>query len=117
MGYSLHPKDVFSCFLPLYKGAKRIYAFDWSLLIGWNGYETIALSFCSLFSTVSLNKTNTFLHILNNEPVEMFGSGQSSIMNEHKTKDCVGLRSYSTSMFALLSASLKLAEFCNHSLY
>ena len=70
-----------------------------------------AFSFCSLFSTVSLNKTNTFLHILNNEPVEMFGSGQSSIMNEHKTKDCAGLRPYSTSMFALLSAPLKFAEF------
>ena len=79
--------------------------------------KAIAFSFCSFFSTVTLNKTNTFLHIFNNEPVEMFGYGQSSMMNEHKTKDCAGLRSYATSMFALLSAPLKFVEFCNHSLY
>ena len=48
--------------------------------------------------------------------MKMFGSGQSSIMNEHdKTKDCAGLRPFSTSRFSPLSDPLKFAEFHNHS--
>ena len=77
----------------------------------------IVLSFCSLFSTVTLHKTKTFLHTLDNEPMKTFGSGQSSIMSEQKTKDCVGLRPLPTSMFVLLSIPLKFAELHNHSLY
>ena len=60
--------------------------------------------FGSLFSTVTLHKTKTFLHILDNGPMKTFGCGHSSITSSHETKDCAGLRSYSTSMFALLSA-------------
>ena len=52
--------------------------------------KPILISFCSLFSTVNPHKTKTFLHILDNEPMKTFGSGQSSIMSEHKTKDCAG---------------------------
>ena len=77
--------------------------------------KSIVPSFCSLFSTVTLHKTKTFLHILDNEPMKTFGSGQSSILNEHKTKDCAGLWPFSTSRFNLLSAPLKFAEFHNHS--
>ena len=74
------------------------------------------LSFSSLFFTVTLHKTKTFLHILGNEPTKTFGSGQSSRMrNEHKTKDCAGLRPYSTSRCAPLSAPLKFAELHSHS--
>ena len=47
--------------------------------------------------------------------MKRFGSGQSSIMNEHKTQDCVGLRPHSTPMFAPLSAPLNIAEFHYHS--
>ena len=50
-----------------------------------------------------------------NEPMKTFVSGQSSIMSEHKTKDCAGLWPFSTSRFAPLSARLKFAEFHNHS--
>ena len=78
--------------------------------------KPIILSFCSLFSTVTRHKTKTFLQIQDNEPMKTFGSGQSSIMNELKTKDCAGLRSYSTSLSALWSVHLKFAEFHNHSL-
>ena len=53
--------------------------------------KPIVPSFCSLFSTVTLHKTKIFLHILGNEPMKTFGSGQLSIMNEHETKDCAGL--------------------------
>ena len=83
--------------------------------MAWNGNETLS-SLCSIFSTVTLHKTKTFLHILDNYPMKLFESGQSIIMNEHKTKDCAGLSPYQTSMFALLSAHLKTAEFHNHSL-
>ena len=79
--------------------------------------KPIALFFCSLFSTVSQREIKTFMHILDNEALKTFRSGQSSIMNEHKTKNCAALRRYSTSMFALLSAPLKFAEFDNHCLY
>ena len=75
----------------------------------------IALPFCSRYSTVTLHKTKTFLNILDNHPMKSFESGQSSLMNEHKTKDCAGLRPYSTSMFAPLSAPLKTAELHDHS--
>ena len=78
--------------------------------------KPIVLTLCSLFSTVTLHKTRTFLHILDNEPLKMFGSGQSSIMIEHKTKDFAGLRPYSSSMFTPLLAPFKTAEFHNHSL-
>ena len=77
--------------------------------------KPIVLSFCSLFSTVTLHKTKTFLHVLGNEPMKTFGSCQSSIMNERKTKDCAGLRPYSTPRCAPLSAPLKFADFHNHS--
>ena len=63
--------------------------------------KPIVLSLWSLFSTVTLQKTKTFLHILGNEPMKTFGSCQSSIMKEHKTKDC--------------AAPLKFAKFHNHS--
>ena len=78
--------------------------------------KPIVLSFCSLFSAVTLHKTKTFLHILDNEPMKTFGSGLSSIMNEHKAKNREGLRPYSTSTFAPLPAPLKFTEFHNHSL-
>ena len=42
-------------------------------------------------------QNKTFLHILDNEPLKTFGSGQSSIMSEHKTKDCAVESLYSTS--------------------
>ena len=77
--------------------------------------KPIVLSFCSPFSTVTLHKTKTFLHILDNEPMKTFGSGQSSMIKEPKTKDCAGLRPFSTSRFAPLSDPLKFAEFHNHS--
>ena len=83
--------------------------------MAWNGNETLS-SICSNFSTVTLHKTKTLLHILDNYPMKLVESGQSIIMNEHKTKDCAGLSPYQTSMFALLSAHLKTAEFHNHSL-
>jgi len=73
------------------------------------------LSFCSLFSTETGHQTKTFMHILDNDPMKKFGSGQSGIMNEHKTQDCVGLRPHSTPTFAPLSAPLKIAEFHYHS--
>ena len=41
--------------------------------------KLIVLSFCSLFSTVTLHKTKTFLHILDNESTKTFGSGQSRV--------------------------------------
>ena len=47
--------------------------------------------------------------------MKTFESGQSSILNEHKTKDCVGWWPFSTPRFAPSSAPLKFAEFCNHS--
>ena len=46
--------------------------------------------------------------------MKTFGSCESSIINEHKTKDCAGLRLHSRSMLALLEAHLKFAEFHNH---
>ena len=46
--------------------------------------------------------------------MKTFGCGPSSITSEHKTKDCAGLRAYSTSLFALLQAPLKFTEFHNH---
>ena len=49
--------------------------------------------------------------------MKTLGSGHSSIMNEHKTKYCAGLRPSSTSMFALSPAPLKFAEAHNHSFY
>ena len=64
--------------------------------------KPIVLSFCSLFSTVTLHKTKTFLHILDNEPMKTFGSGQSSIVNVHKTKEFAGLKPYSASRCASL---------------
>ena len=64
--------------------------------------KPIILSFCSLFSTVTLYKTKKFLHILDNEPMITFGCGHSSIISEHKTKDCAGLKPYSTSKCAPL---------------
>ena len=48
--------------------------------------KPIVPSFCSVFSTVTLHKTKTFFRILDNNPMKTFGSGQSSIMNAHKTK-------------------------------
>jgi len=75
--------------------------------------KPIVLTFCSLFSTVSLQKTRTFLYILDDEPMKTFGSGQSSIIIEHKIKDFAGLRPYSSSMFTPLLAPLKIAEFHN----
>ena len=42
--------------------------------------------------------------------MKTFGSCQSSIMSEHKTKDCAGLRPYSASMFALSSVPLKFDQ-------
>ena len=65
----------------------------------------------------SFENRSIVIHILYNEPMKTLGSGQSSTMNEHKTKDCAGLRPSSTSMLALLSAPLKFAEFHNYSLY
>lgn len=47
--------------------------------------------------------------------MKRFGSGQPSIMNEHKTQDCVELRPHSTPMFAPLSFPLKIVEFHCHS--
>ena len=41
--------------------------------------------------------------------MKTFGSGQSSIMIKHKTKDCAELRPYSISMLASWSAPLKIA--------
>ena len=81
--------------------------------------KPIVLSFClhSFSVIVTLHKTKTFLHILNIEPMKMFGSGESSIISEHKTKDYAGLRPYSTLTFALLSAPSKFAEFLDHSPY
>lgn len=64
------------------------------------------LSFCSLF------KTKISLHILDKGPMKTFGPGQSSKMSEHKTKQFARLRPDSTSIFALLSAPLKFAEYC-----
>ena len=52
--------------------------------------KPIVLSFVHFFSTVTPHKTKTFLHTLDNEPMKTFGAGQSSIMSEHKTKDCAG---------------------------
>ena len=75
--------------------------------------KPIVLSFFHFFLTVTLHKTKPFLHILEKKPMKTFGSCESSIINEHKTKDCPGLRPYSTSMFALLEAPLKFAEFHN----
>ena len=49
------------------------------------------------------------------EPMKTFLSGQSSIMNEHKTKDWAELWPISTSVCAPFSAPLKFAEFHNHS--
>lgn len=71
--------------------------------------KPIVLTFCSLFSTVTLHKIRTFLHILDDEPMKTFGSGQSSIIIEHKIKDFAGLRPYLSSMFT----PLKIAEFHN----
>lgn len=73
--------------------------------------KPIFLSFCSLFSTVTLHKTITFLLTLDNEPMKKFLSSQSGIMNEHKTEDLPVLRPYSTSSFAALSAPLKFFKF------
>jgi len=78
--------------------------------------KPIVLTFSSLFSTMTLHKTRTFLHILDDEPMKTFGSGQSCIIIEHKTKDFAGLRPYSSSMFAPLLVPFKTAEFHNHSL-
>ena len=41
-----------------------------------HGYETIILSFCLLFSAMTLHKTKTFLDILDNEPIKSFWFGQ-----------------------------------------
>jgi len=64
--------------------------------------KPIVLYFCSLFSTVTLHKTKKFQHILDNEPMKTFGSGQSSIVYVHKIKDCAGLKPYSASKCAPL---------------
>ena len=73
------------------------------------------LSFCSHFSTVTLNKKKIFLHILDDEPMKTFGSGQSSIMNEHNTKDSAGLRPNSKSINYGRSIEIpKLENFLNH---
>ena len=61
--------------------------------------KPIVLSFCSLFFNHDSSQIKTFLHILDDGPIETFGSGQSSIMSEHKTKDCVGLRPLVCSSF------------------
>ena len=45
--------------------------------------------------------------------MKTFGSGQSSIIIEHKIKDFAGLRPYLSSMFTPLLAPLKIAEFHN----
>ena len=42
--------------------------------------KPIVLSFCSLFSTRTLRKTETFLHLLDNEPTKTFVSNQSGII-------------------------------------
>lgn len=73
------------------------------------------LSICSLFSTETRHQTKTFLHILDNDQMKRFGSDQSSMMNENKTQECVGLRPYSTLMFTPLLAPLKIAQFHYHS--
>ena len=78
--------------------------------------KPIVLTFCSLFSTVTLHKIRTFLHILDDGPMKTFSSGQSSIMIGHKIKDFAGLRHYSSSMFTPLLTLFKTAEFHNHSL-
>ena len=49
--------------------------------------------------------------------LQTFGSGQSSILSEHKTKDCAGLRPYATPTFALLSVLWSLPSFTTISLY
>ena len=41
-----------------------------------------------------MHKTKTILHILDNEQMKPFGSGQSSMISEHKTKDFAGSRPY-----------------------
>ena len=64
---------------------------------------------------MTLHKTKAFLLTLDNEPMKKFLSGQSGIMNEHKTEDLPGLRSKSTSGFGALSAPLKFSKFFNHS--
>ena len=66
---------------------------------------------------MKVDKTKTFLHILDNQPIKTFESVHSSIINEGKTKDCALSKPYSTSMFAPLSAPLKFVEFLNHPLY
>ena len=50
--------------------------------------KPFVVSFCSLFSTVTLHKTKTFQRILDNDPIETFGSSQSSIMNEQNKILC-----------------------------
>lgn len=83
-------------------------------MIERNGYETHS----SIFLFTCFNRypaQKTFLHILDNDPMKTFGSGQSSIMIKHKTKDCAELRPYSITMFTSWSAPLKIAEFHNHS--
>jgi len=71
----------------------------------------------AIYHLISNARSWNNCQILYNEPMKTLGSGQSSTMNEHKTKDCAGLRPSSISMFALLSAPLKFAEIHNHSLY
>ena len=69
--------------------------------------KPIVLTFCSVFSTVTLHKIRTFLHILDDEPMKTFSSGQSSITIEHKIKDFAGLRPYLSSMFTPLLVPFK----------
>ena len=70
---------------------------------------------CLFFSTLTMYKTKALLYILEKKPRKTFGSGQSSIMIEHQTKNCAGLWPISTSRFPPLSAPLMFSEFHNHS--
>ena len=58
-----------------------------------NGYETHCSIFLfTFFNCDSAQNKNIPAYTLDNEPMKTFGSGQSSIMSEHKTNDCAGWR-------------------------
>ena len=67
----------------------------------------IVLSVCSLFSTAIQYETKTFW---DKEP--MFVCGQSSIMKEHKTKDCAVVR-YSRTRASLQKLVILLVCFAS----
>ena len=79
-------------------------------LIEGNGYETHSSIFLFTFFNHDPAQNEHSCITMDNGPMKTFGSGQSSIINEHKTKDCAALRS---SRCAPLSAPLKFAEFHN----